>query len=179
MLSQFRYVILAVFIFVAVLVVSCSQRRSSVPPDEFIQQARAELLEQTAAHAANWGFGQQLSWNLNQDDGVVSFTFADGAVVTAPAQMVGTYNIRDKTFLWAWAHPDVQESCCNHAELALQFGKRNELVRFTSPKLTCTEDDAWGFTATAAKLGNAKGAFLAEDRGAVLYMTVGDVTVNK
>lgn len=173
--------IIAVFIFLIVLVVSCYQRRSSVPPDEYIQQARAELRTQTAEHAASWGFGQQVGWNLSQDAGVVSFTFSDGTVATAPAQIVGTYNVKDKTFLWAWQHPDVQKSCCNHAELALQYGKLHGLEMFTSPLITCTEDEAWAFTATATKLGNARGAFRARDieKGAIVYMTFGEVSLSK
>lgn len=181
-LSKFRYVIIAVFIFVVVLVVSCYQRDRSgggnVPPDEYIQQAIAEFETKAATHAAKWGLGQEIGWAVNQDTGIVSFTFADGTVANAPAQIVGTYNVQDKTFLWAWAHPKVQKSCCDHAELALQFGKKNELSLFTSSLVTCTKDDAGMGTMVAAKLGKAQGVYRGQDGGTILFMTFGEVSLS-
>jgi len=53
------------------------------------------------------------------------------------------------------------------------------LPNFTQPIVTCTKDDAWAFTATAAKLGNANGAFWGQTGDTLLFMTFGEVSVSK
>jgi len=144
-----------------------------------MQQAVKEIETQDLKHAADWRLGEQVNWVANHEAGTLTFMFADQTVATAPMQIVGTYNIADGTFRWGWEHPNVKESLRKHAELALRFGQDHELPNFTQPIVTCTKDDAWAFTATAAKLGNANGAFWGQTGDTLLFMTFGEVSVSK
>ena len=151
--------------------------RLECSPEVFVQQAVEEITAKDLKHATNWGLGEEVSFVADQDAGTITFLFADGARVSAPMQIIGTYNIADETFKWGWDHPSVIESHRKHAELALRFGQDNQLSNYTQSIVPCTKDEAWAFTATAAKLGNANGAYVGPTDSTLLFMTFGEVTV--
>ncbi len=94
-------------------------------------------------------------------------------------QIVGTYNTEDGTFLWGWDHPSVQEPLREHAKLAKKFGEEHNLPDYTNRIVECSEDDAWKFTAVAARLGNANGAYRGPAGTALVYMTFGEIKLEK
>jgi hypothetical protein len=147
--------------------------------DFFIQQAIEGLRALTSAHAATWHLGDEENWAVDQDNGRIEFVFSDGTVAEADVQIVGTYNTTDGTFLWGWDHPSVAEPLREHAELALQFGQEHELAMYTQRSVECTEEDAWEFTAVAARLGNANGAYRGPAGVALVYMTFGEIRLHK
>ena len=182
MFSNFRNLIFALIAFVCLLSIGCLgcfDFSSSVSPEVFIQQAVNEMKAKNLEHSTNWGLGQEKNWVANHEQGTITFMFADGTQVTAPMQIVGTYNIADGTFKWGWDHPNVREPLRKHAELALKFGQDNQLTNFTTPVVACTENDAWAFTYTAAKLGNANGVYEGPTGDTLLFMTFGEVLVSK
>ena len=145
----------------------------------FIQQAIEGLRAQTSAHSSTWRFGEEENWSADLESGRIAFTFSDGTVAEADLQIVGTYNTDDGTFLWGWDHPSVEEPLRAHAELARQFGEQHKLSNFTNRSIHCTEDEAWEFTAVAARLGKANGAYRGPAGAALVYMTFGEITLRK
>ncbi len=115
-------------------------------------------------------------WSVDLDKGVIAFTSAS-SVASAPVQVIGTYNTRDGTFLWAWDHPSIPESRRADAKLARQFGQLQGLSQYTTRKLSCTEAEAWQFTAVAAYLAGATGTYRGKSGATLVYMTFGAVTV--
>ncbi len=147
--------------------------------DEFVQQSVEGLRSQTEAHSATWHLGEEEEWFVDQETGLVRFTFADGTVAEGPVQIVGTFNPEDSTFLWAWDHESVQAPLREHASLAREFGDEHQLPTFTNRKVVCSEEEAWQFTAVAARLAEATGAYRADAGGPCIYMTFGEVSLNK
>ncbi len=147
--------------------------------DLFVEQAVTGLKSQTEAHAATWHFGEEEDWAADLDSGQIEFVFADGTVATADLQVIGTYNIDDGTFLWAWDHPSVEEPLNEHAKLAEEFGHKHKLQAYTERKVVCSEDDAWVFTAVAARLGGANGAYRGTSGTTLIYMTFGEISLQK
>ncbi len=94
-------------------------------------------------------------------------------------QIVGTYNTDNGTFLWGWDHPSVAEPLRKHAALAKQFGEENGLAQYTERMVECTEEQAWEFTAVAARLGEANGAYRGPAGTALVFMTFGEVKLSK
>lgn len=78
--------------------------------------------------------------------------------MVAPVQVIGTYDALDGSWMWGWEHPSVDDSLAGHARLVRDFGERYGLSRYTTPRIACTEDEAWTFTALACHLANAAGA---------------------
>jgi hypothetical protein len=65
------------------------------------------------------------------------------------------------------------------AYLAKEFGQKHELTKFTERKVKCSEDEAWEFTAVAARLGKANGAYRGPAGTALVYMTFGEIKLSR
>ena len=144
-------------------------------PELFIEQALEGLRLQTAAHTQMWHFGEEANWAADQNSGKLKFTFDDGKIVEADMQIVGTYSLESETFMWGWDHPSIQTPLQEHARLALEFGHTHNLSAYIEQVVACSEDDAWSFTATAARLGGANGAYRGPTGSALVFMTFGEV----
>jgi hypothetical protein len=156
-----------------------TQVEEPVDPSIFIKQSVEGLRTQTSTHAATWHLGEEANWAADQDTGHIRFTFKDGTIAEAALQIVGTYNTQDGTFLWGWDHPSVAEPLRKHATLAKEFGQKHKLNKFTERKVKCSEDEAWEFTAVAARLGNANGAYRGPAGTALVYMTFGEIKLSR
>lgn len=138
-----------------------------------LRTALAWLQERTAAESKGWALGSEENWNADLDEGWLRWTFADGRVMQAEVQVVGTYNTANGTFLWGWDHPSVPEPLRRAAKLAQALGAREYFLRLTTRTIACTEDEAWQFTALAAKLDDATGAYRGNANGTWVYMAYG------
>ena len=145
----------------------------------FVAQCLEGLKTQTRAHRATWHLGEEDKWFVDQDQGLVRFTFSDGVLAEAPVQIVGSFNPEDKTFLWAWDHPSVGEALRKGAMLVYEFGVEHQIPEYTSRKVACTEDDAWGYAAVATRLAEANGAYRGNAGGTWVYMTFGEIKLTK
>lgn len=148
-------------------------------PSTFMDAALEGLRLQTSAHSATWHLGQEENWSADLDAGTIVFTFADGTTATANIQVVGTYNTQDGTFLWGWDHPSVPEELRAHAKLAREWGEANNVNDFTERMVECSEDDAWQFAAVANRLANANGVYRGPAGTALVFMTFGEVKLEK
>ena len=148
-------------------------------PQAFIRESLARLKQQQSEQEKAWGFRKESSWRLDQGAREISFYFADGKVARAPVQVVGTYNPRDRSFVWAWDHPSFREPLREHAYLAKAWGEMHDLAKWTTGKVQCTEKEAWEFTAVAARLGKARGAYRGPSNGPLVFVTFGEVKLGK
>lgn len=145
----------------------------------FVAQSLEGLKAQTQAHSASWHLGEEEQWFVDQDRGLVRFTFSNGILAEAPIQIVGTFNPEDNTFLWGWDHPSVGETLRKHVVLAYEFGVEHQIPEYTSGKVSCTEESAWEFAAVAARLARANGAYRGNAGGPWVYMTFGEIKLTK
>ena len=173
------FAVIAVICLFSLGCLGCFSWDSEVSPEVFVKQAVEEVRAKDLKHAEDWRLGEQINWAADHETGVIAFKFDDGTVATAPMQTIGTYTLADGTFMWGWDHPSVKEPLRKNAKLALKFGQDNELPRYTTPVVACTEEEAWEFTATAAKLGNANGAFWGQQGNIIFFMTFGEVSFSQ
>ncbi len=145
---------------------------------KFIEGAIEGARLQTQAHSA-WGFGSEVDWFVDQDIGDIKFLLEDGTVATAPVQIIGTYNLEDGTFLWAWDHPSINEELKMHSRLVRKYGTEMGVGEFTSRKVTVSEEEAWVFTAVAARLAETNGVYRGRNDGPWVYMTFGEIKLAK
>src|SRR5689334_10080691 len=123
-----------------------------------LAQSMEELRLKTQAHDGIWHLGE-CDWSVDQDMGTIVFTSPNGMIATCSVQIIGTYNTLDNTWLWGWDHPSIVPSIQDHAGKVREYGETNNLERLTTRKLTCSETEAWEFTALACKLSNAQGGY--------------------
>ncbi len=154
-------------------------RSGNHPNDHALTMARAmpHLQALTAMHAATWKI-QDAAWDVDLEVGTLTFRFDDGRIVTAPVQVIGTYNTDDGTFLWGWDHPSVADAQAADANLVKAFGEKHGVAELTTRKVTITEERAWELTALACLLADAQGAYRGPSGRTLVFMTFGAITMH-
>lgn len=146
----------------------------------FISGSLEGLQMTTAAHNGTWHFGEEKSWNVDQDTGQIVFSFADGVIASAQAQIVGTFNSRDNTFMWGWDHPSVVPALQENALRVKAFGEEHGVGELITQKVQCNEKRAWDYTALAMRLSEANGGYRGEaSPGTFVFLNFGEVLLTK
>lgn len=170
------------FFGLATLFATSNVNSAETLPDSvqlYIRQGIEGLKQQTSAHTATWHFGQEKTWSVDQDKGLIYFIFPNKIVASAPVQIIGTYNPKDGTFLWGWDNPSVDDKLKRAANLVKEYGEKNKISMFTKREIPSTEEKAWEFVALAARLDAANGAYRAKTGGPIVYMTFGEIKLEK
>ncbi|MEM7316566.1 MAG: DUF6882 domain-containing protein [Planctomycetota bacterium] len=95
------------------------------------------------------------------------------------AQIIGSFNTKDNSWLWAWDNPSVLDKLKAHALKLKEYGEEHGIERLTDRKWTGTEDDAWEMAALAVKLCDAQGAYRGPAGSTLIFMTFGKVKMSK
>ena len=170
---------LAAFLMIAAIPAP-ALRAQTAEPDLSFARAVEGLSVQTAFHDKTWRIGDS-TWDVDLDAGVITFTNGEGWVITAPVQVVGTYNTKDGTFLWGWDHPSIPGPARAAAQQVKAFGEKYGLDVLTTRMVEISEDQAWELTALADYLSGAQGAYRGPTNGGttLVYMTFGELTITK
>jgi len=118
-------------------------------------------------------------WVVDQNAGVIQWSRVDGALVTAPVQIIGAWNPRTSNFRWGWDHPMVHQRLRNDAERTRWFGDKHNLAELTERSLKMSEREAWQMTALAMKVNASHGVYRGPTDGPVIFMTLGQPKVKK
>ena len=145
---------------------------------ELATKAVNELRPKTLGHQAAWGLGNADRWDLNQDDGILIFTFPD-KVVTCEAQIIGSFDASKGTWLWAWNNPHVEKSLTRHAAQVLKYGKEHGYAKLTKAEWEASQEDAWQMAAIATLLCDAQGAYRGPADDVYVFMTFGKPKIQK
>jgi uncharacterized protein DUF6882 len=137
-----------------------------------------ELAITTAIFDRQFQLGQA-AWQLSQGSAVITFTSPTGMIASAPAQIVGTYDTDDGTWLWAWDNPTILPKLAKHAKLTRQYGKRQRISDLTTPKLTIAKKRCWEFAALTCKLGGFQCAYRGPAGRTIVFITFGEVELGK
>ncbi len=144
---------------------------SEMTTDDYIAACFEKLQEQTKIHSDSWGLGRCTRWDVDMSAGLITWSFEDDQCIEAEIQVIGTYNPADGTFLWAWAHPSVPKELQAHAELVKKFGEEFGIEELSTPKIQCSVDDAWKYTAIAYEQAEADGAYSGDAGGPRVFVT--------
>lgn len=150
-------------------------------PTEFrqlMERAVADLQAKTAGHDGVWHLSEA-SWSVDMDERTIVFTSPKGIQVTAPVQIIGTYNTEDSTWLWGWDHPSVDPPLAQHAKRLLAYGQEHKIAQLTTRTLTCSEEDCWKLTALACLLCDAQGGYRGPAGTTMVFMTFGTPQLSK
>ena len=172
---DFLFTALSGALLAAAGMTGAADRRVAEPADLVFARAEAETALKSQVFQSIFG-DEHYDWKVDLDAGVITFTGVT-RVVSAPVQVIGTYNTLDRTFLWGWDHPSVGEALGADARLAREFGRLQNLPLFTTRKVECTEQQAWVFTAVALYLCGAQGAYRGPAGTTMVFMTFGEMTI--
>ena len=132
----------------------------------------------TEASNKTWNLATA-SWEVDLDRGVIEFRNDKGWLISAPVEVIGTYNTLDGTFMWGWDHPSVPEQSAHAAKQVLAYGKRHGISKMTTRVVKISEKEAWQFTALADYLTSGNGAYRGPTGKTHVFMTFGEVTISK
>lgn len=133
---------------------------------------------QTSAHQNTWQFGTAERWDFDQDSGQLVFTFPD-KIATAPAQIIGSFDSRAGTWMWAWANPSLADTL-KHDSLRVQtYGEQHGIRRLTTASWPAEESAAWEMTALAVRLCGANGAYRGPAGTTFVFLSFGKVQLIK
>ena len=119
------------------------------------------------------------AWAVDQDTGLITFTSPDGIVATASAQIIGTYNTTDGTWLWAWDNPSVESKLVSDAIIAREYGRKHTVSDLTTAKLNITEDKCWELAAVACELAGEQGVYRGPAGSTQVFIAFGTVKLAK
>jgi hypothetical protein len=157
------------------------QAQTKLPSDFATLQklSMKELKLKTDAHKQAWGLDKITRWDLSQDSGKLIFSLPEGFKAECPAQIIGTYNSEDHTWLWAWANPSIDDKLKVDALKLRKYGEEHHLDRLTTSKWVGTEDDAWSMAAVAVKLCREQGAYRGPSGATRVFIAFGEITLSK
>ncbi|MGR4893244.1 DUF6882 domain-containing protein [Sphingopyxis sp. LARHCG72] len=124
-----------------------------------LREACDWLIGQNIRLARDRGLGLERNYDFDQDTGQLTLKFARGRTVAARAQILGSFDPSDRSFLWAWANPSLLPAICEDAERAKAEGERLGLAALTTPTQTVAFDNLKPLLALAAQTGGADGVY--------------------
>jgi len=144
----------------------------------FLDGSMEALRLQTAAHQGTWHFGEEVRWDFAQDTGELVFTFPK-MMVRAPAQIIGSFDSRAATWMWAWANPSVSASLTRDAVRVREYGEKHRIRRLTTAQWPAAELDGWQMTALAGRLNESNGAYRGPAGSTFVFFTFEEVKLSK
>jgi hypothetical protein len=154
--------------------------RAATTFEELAERSVESLTIKLELH--RWWLENYDEWNLQQDDGtLVVRTSPRGEPIEAraPAQIIGSFNRLDGTWLWAWDNPSIAESLKRDARRVKQFGEEKSFTELTTPKVATDLQGALRFAAIASHVCAAQGVFSAAIGETYLYINFGEVKLQK
>jgi hypothetical protein len=133
---------------------------------------------QSEAHQAAWRFWELESWEFSQDTGELMFTFSD-MVVRAPAQIIGSFDAREGSWMWGWANTSIADSLTRDSIRVRQYGEQHRIRRLTSPTWSGEEMDGWHMAALANRLCETNGAYRGPAGTTFVFFTFGPVRLTR
>jgi hypothetical protein len=103
----------------------------------------------------------------------------EGTVASAPAQIIGTFDTADNTWLWAWDNPSVEKPLRRDALAAKAWGEKHGVPDLTRSKFETTEARAWELTAMVCRLAGCQGAYRGPADSLRVFITFGEVSLQK
>ncbi|MEO5960415.1 MAG: DUF6882 domain-containing protein [Opitutaceae bacterium] len=133
---------------------------------------------QTEAHHGTWHFGEEERWDFSQDTGELIFTFPD-MVVRAPAQIVGSFDSREGSWMWAWGNSSIADSLARGSVQVREYGEQHRIRRLTTPSCPAEEMDGWHMAALANRLCESNGVYRGPAGTTFVFFTFGEVQLTK
>lgn len=111
------------------------------------------------------------NWFYNQVTGFLTFNTGKKEI-NFKYEEVGTFSTITNTWKWAWDNENTLPIVKNQIGLVKDFGTDSNFDRLTSGYLESSEEEAWEFTAIAAKLLNGIGVYRPVSNHLLIFMVV-------
>ena len=146
---------------------------------QYLDASMEGLKLMNSAHQSTWHLGEAERWNVDQESGMIVFSFEDGTIAQAKVQIIGSLSNASKTWLWSWANPSVLDHLKQDSLKVREFGQEHGVEQLIEAKWEATESDGWEMAAIAARVCGANGAYRGPTGSGFVFMTFGAVKLSK
>lgn len=119
------------------------------------------LHTQNILAAQHWGMGLESHFSFDQDDGLLRLAFADGHELALPSQLLGSFDARNRSFMWGWHNPSFRDALKAGAQAAREAGVALGEAGFAEPLQTVVFDELTPMLAFAARAAGCDGLYRA------------------
>ena len=138
-------------------------------------QAMEHFHSRVEANLALTGRGKSDAFFCDVEKGELVFRRAGEMVVRAPCQIIGTFDLSARRFIWSWGDDAVSPPLSAHAANVRGYGEFHGVAALTAPQVNASETEGWHFAALANFLTGSKGVFRAPGQGMVRFLTLQDI----
>jgi hypothetical protein len=135
-----------------------------------------DLAQRATRANMDWGLGTADRWDLDQESGVLTFTWPD-KVATAPFQFLGSYAHRPGTWLWAWANDSLLDHVRSDSVRLRDYGIRHGHDVLRTEHLHIAPEDADCLALLGIALASTASFYRGPSELNNTYLTFGDVTI--
>lgn len=97
-----------------------------------------ELTAKNAAAVERWHIGSSERWSADLVEGTIEFHFPDYSIF-GPVEMLGTYSVTSKTWLWGWANDSIPPHVRKASQATKLHGEQNDVPALSQRKLNLPE----------------------------------------
>lgn len=143
------------------------------------KMAMAHTSTLMGAHENLWHISQADRWDADLTVPEIRWIFADGRIVRAPLQLIGTWNSSDETFLWGWDHPSATPQTAIAAQTVKTFADERSLETLQVSKTRCSFEEGWELAAIAVLTADLQGVYRGQaSETAWAYLGFGQITLS-
>lgn len=128
--------------------------------DAVLDECVSKMKETQQKNVKDWGMDKIDKWSWDEM-GNLSFVLKDGTRVTARYQIIGSYNIKDESWIWAWNNPEVKSDLAHDAKKVQQYGQAHDIDILKTPGWKGESAMSWKVAAFALHHCEASGIFAA------------------
>jgi hypothetical protein len=156
-----------------------AQGRPVIPTNyaDLVTMAEEHVAALSYGHSA-WGFGREDHWSVDLDRGLIEWTFPD-RVVSASAQLIGSWASDLGTLRWGWDHPSAPPGTAIAAQRVKEFADAHSITELQLVEPVCTREQAQELASIAVLIGDLQGLYVGQaSRTAFAYIGFGTVTLS-
>ncbi len=133
-----------------------------------LQQRQDVLVEE-------YDLGQWKRWEFSQETQELIWSDDNGPRVIARVQDVGSLSSLSETWRWAWANSSVLPAMKQAVVRVKELGEQQGWTKLIEAQWAADEADAWGMTAVAVRLLDAKGAYKAPGKNTTSFLVIEEI----
>lgn len=155
-----------------------SNELENMPYEALIERSMNALQTKNQFHCDTWKL-DEADWSVDQEQGTIIFHAPDNIMVTAPVQIIGTYDQSKGSWMWSWANSSIETPLAQDAIAVKAYGERSDNALLTARVSQIEEYDAWQLTALACELNAQQGVYRGIAGHTLIFMTFGDVSLQQ